>query len=126
MQASPLFIYCSPREREAIACVAREVDVTTSDIIVREGETASEFFVIVDGVVKVTREGATVTTLFSGDSFGETTLWEPDAPRDVTVTAVCTSHLLAFNAKALLSTATARPSMYEALLRATRSIGARG
>ncbi len=126
MQASPLFISCSPRELGEIASVGREFEAAPSEVIVREGESATEFFVIVDGVAKVSRDGTAVATLFGGDFFGETTLWEQGAPRDVTVTAVCASHLLAFDVNALLSTVKARPSMHEALLRATRSIGARG
>jgi CRP-like cAMP-binding protein len=55
----------------AIAAVAIEVDFPPERVIARQGEIGTGFFVIVDGMVRVVRDGAVVATLGSGEFFGE-------------------------------------------------------
>jgi CRP-like cAMP-binding protein len=87
LSSIPLFRSCTKRELLDIARRAETVDVTPGTVIVKEGDRALEFFVIVSGTVKVSRNGRTVVTLGPGDHFGELGLLA-DQRRDATVTAV--------------------------------------
>ena len=56
---------------ERIAAVAVEVDFPADHVIARQGEIGTGFFVVVDGAVRVVRDGETLATLGPGDFFGE-------------------------------------------------------
>ena len=55
-------------------------------VLVTEGETGHEFFVILDGMARVSRQGRRVNTLGPGAAFGELALLDK-APRNATVVA---------------------------------------
>ncbi len=70
----PLF-EAVPRARRAEA--ARVIDrltVSAGKVLIRQGELAHEFFVILDGVADVVRDGRLVAVLGPGDFFGEIAL----------------------------------------------------
>jgi CRP/FNR family cyclic AMP-dependent transcriptional regulator len=56
---------------DRIAAVAVEVEFPADHVIARQGEIGTGFFVIVEGGVRVFRDGRTVATLGPGDFFGE-------------------------------------------------------
>ena len=82
----PIFSACSTEELLQVASVCTIRDAESGEAVVTEGEVGSEFFIILKGLARVTRDGALVGRLKAGDFFGELALFDP-APRNATVVA---------------------------------------
>jgi CRP/FNR family cyclic AMP-dependent transcriptional regulator len=82
----PLFAGCSRAELRELALVADELDLREGRILVREGRPGREFFILVDGNVRVSKGGRKLAELGPGDWFGEIALLT-NTPRTATVTA---------------------------------------
>jgi CRP/FNR family transcriptional regulator, cyclic AMP receptor protein len=82
----PLFAGCSKAELRELALVADELDLREGRTLVREGQAGREFFVLVEGSVRVSRKGRKLNDLGPGDWFGEIALLA-NTPRTATVTA---------------------------------------
>jgi CRP/FNR family transcriptional regulator, cyclic AMP receptor protein len=82
----PFFADLSRGELRELAKVTEDMEVEEGRALTREGAAGSEFFVIVDGEVAVTKDGTEIRTMGDGDFFGEISLLE-DRPRTATVTA---------------------------------------
>ncbi len=67
----PLFAGVSNGDLGAIGDRALEVDFPADHVIARQGEIGTGFFVIVEGAVRVVRDGDELATLGPGDFFGE-------------------------------------------------------
>ena len=86
LQQVPLFAACSRKELQLVAKRAEDVRVPAGKVLVSEGETGHEFFVILDGTAGSPATGRKIATLGPGDAFGELALLEK-APRNSTVVA---------------------------------------
>jgi CRP/FNR family transcriptional regulator, cyclic AMP receptor protein len=86
LQQVPMFSACSKKDLQLVARRAEDVRVAAGKVLVNEGETGHEFFVILDGTARVTRRGKRVATLGAGGAFGELALLDK-APRNATVIA---------------------------------------
>jgi CRP/FNR family cyclic AMP-dependent transcriptional regulator len=82
----PLFSALSKKDLQLVARNAEDVKVDAGKVLVSEGSTGSEFFVIVDGKARVTRRGKKVAELGPGGFFGDLALLDR-APRNATVVA---------------------------------------
>jgi CRP/FNR family transcriptional regulator, cyclic AMP receptor protein len=82
----PFFAGLSRGELGELAKRTEDLEVEAGRVLAREGATGSEFFVIVEGDVSVTKEGREIRSLGPGEFFGEIALIE-DRPRTATVTA---------------------------------------
>jgi CRP/FNR family transcriptional regulator, cyclic AMP receptor protein len=71
---------------EALANRAEQVDFPAGHVIARQGEIGTGFFVVIDGRVRVTRDGEVVATLGPGEFFGELSVLDRQ-PRNAMVTA---------------------------------------
>jgi CRP/FNR family cyclic AMP-dependent transcriptional regulator len=82
----PLFNACSKKELEKVAKAADEIMMTEGSLIVDQGQTGREAFVILSGEVTIKRSGRKVATLGAGDVVGELSLLD-HGPR--TASAIC-------------------------------------
>lgn len=84
---------------EAVAAATRRETIDAGTIVIREGDGADDFFLVLDGSLEVRSAGegggeqVAVGTLGPGDHFGEIGLLE-ELPRTATVTAITTCDVL--------------------------------
>ncbi len=83
LRGLPLFELCSKRDLRRIAALAIEREIDPGTELIREGEPAGEFYVVVEGEVDVRRRGRRVARLAAGSFVGEIALLSrsPAPPR---------------------------------------------
>jgi CRP-like cAMP-binding protein len=93
--AIPMFAKLEPRSLEAVATLAKLISVPAETVLLREGEAAESFYVIVHGTVQIERLGTFVRSIMDGGFIGEVALIEGGGR---TATAICatTCELLEF------------------------------
>lgn len=89
----PIFASLKTHDLELVGRLADEIDVPAGRALTREGEIGHEFFVIVDGRVRVERNGKLLNTLGTGDFLGEIALVD-GRPRTATATTEGPARLL--------------------------------
>jgi CRP-like cAMP-binding protein len=80
----PLFQSCSQKDLEKIAKAGDEVSMPAGSLIVDQGQTGREAFVILEGSVIVRRNGKKISTIGPGNIVGELSLLD-HGPRTATV-----------------------------------------
>lgn len=86
LRAVPAFADLPAPSLELLAHAVERVQVPAATTVVREGDPADRFYVIVSGEVTVTQGGQVLRTEDSGDFFGEIGLMR-NVPRTATVTS---------------------------------------
>lgn len=114
---APLFEALSKDELRDLAKVTEDLEVDAGKVLCREGETAQEFFVIIDGEVEVTKDGKQLRTLSDGEFFGEIALLE-DVRRTATVTAVTPLRFFVVTRQSFWSLLERQPEVERKVLRA--------
>ena len=86
LSSVPLFSQCHKAELKSLARHTADINAEAGQVLIKEGQGAYDFFVIVSGEAEVSRAGQAVAHLRAGDYFGELGLLDPGL-RDATVTA---------------------------------------
>ncbi len=89
----PLFATLGRSGLDEVASLCDEVDVAAGTVLMRQDDRAGEFFVIIDGSVEVTRDGAPLRTMGPGDFLGEIAMVD-GGPRTATATTTAPCRLL--------------------------------
>jgi CRP/FNR family transcriptional regulator, cyclic AMP receptor protein len=111
----PMFAACSDAQIEEVRRLAEFRPLDPGSVIVREGETGEEFFILGSGEASVIRGGAELARLGPGDFFGELSLFDP-APRNATVTAASGVTVLALGRDAFRALLNDLPGFRESVL----------
>ena len=115
LRSVALFSGCNNKELEKVARASDEISMTAGTLIVDQGQTGREAFVVMSGEVTVKRNNRKVATLGPGDVVGELSLLD-HGPR--TATAICETDatLLVIDQRRFLSVIDDVPAISHKLL----------
>jgi CRP-like cAMP-binding protein len=116
----PLFKGIEADGLAALAERSTAVDFPAGHVIARQGEIGTGFFVIVDGGVRVVRDGAVVARLGPGEFFGELSVLDR-MPRNATVAAERPTSCLALASWDFEKVLLDQPALALAILRGVAS-----
>jgi CRP/FNR family cyclic AMP-dependent transcriptional regulator len=111
----PLFSSCSTRDLQKIAKAGDEVVMPAGSVIVDQGQTGREAFVILDGTALVRRNNKKVAVLGSGAVVGELSLLD-HGPRTATVVAETDVSLLVIGQRQFLGVIDEVPALSHKLM----------
>jgi CRP-like cAMP-binding protein len=98
LRDTPLFALSTNKDLRTIARHAQLITAAPGQVLMHEGDPGDRFYVVLDGRLRVSRNGRKLNDLGPGKGVGELALLL-DAPRTATVTAVEESELVAFDRK---------------------------
>ena len=104
----PTLAVLAPRIVERMARDAVAIQVSTGEIVVRQGEPGTRFYVIASGRVRVDIDGSEIRQLGTGGWFGEIALLR-DVPRTASITALTDVSLWGVDRESFLASVTAVP-----------------
>lgn len=117
LRSVPLFAKCNIRQLRQIAALTVDLELPVGEVLCREGEIGTEFFVIIDGAAVVTVHGKRRATIGPGGFCGEMAILD-GGTRVASVVTTLPTRVLVLSRREfehLLSTA---PEIAFALLRA--------
>lgn len=115
---APLFRNLSRGDLVELAKRTEDLEVEEGKVLAREGDLGSEFFVVVDGEVAVTKDGRELRRLSAGDFFGEIALIWDSARRTATVTAATPLRFFVLTRQAFRSLIDRHPDIESRVLEA--------
>lgn len=121
LKGVPLFAGCSRAELARIARWTDELVVPEGTVLMREREIGREFYVIVEGAVRVTRKGRKLQDFGPGSYIGDVALITR-LPRGATAVATSSARLLVMTDTAFRSVVHQSPSI---ALKVLESVGER-
>ena len=113
----PLFQGCSTKELQKIAKAGDEITMAAGSLLVDQGQTGREAFVVLEGTVTVKRNGKKVSTLGPGTVVGELSLLD-HGPRSATVVCETDCTLLLLDQRHFISVLDEVPTLAHKLLAA--------
>jgi CRP-like cAMP-binding protein len=117
----PIFAGCSRAELREVALSADEVAYAEGHVLTREGQRGREFFVLVEGTARVTKDGRTLADLRTGDWLGEIAILT-HSPRTASARATSPVRALVLTDQAFRRIVEATPRI---ALRVLASVGQR-
>jgi CRP/FNR family cyclic AMP-dependent transcriptional regulator len=125
LRSVPLFVGLDDGELKAVGGLTTEVDVPAGHELAREETFGDEFYMILDGSVRIHRAGSTIRTLGPGDFLGEIALID-HGRRTASATAETDCRLLVLGHREFHSLLDAQPDIrvhvLEALARRVRQL----
>jgi CRP/FNR family transcriptional regulator, cyclic AMP receptor protein len=112
----PLFKGLNKRQIDEVAKLADEVEVQAGKVLVKQGQLAREFFLIVKGRVRVEQDGEEIGHLADGEYFGEMGLLDGQE-RSATVIAETDTSLVVVHSTAFDTLIDNVPGFQKAMLR---------
>jgi CRP-like cAMP-binding protein len=110
-----LFQSCSQKDLEKIAKAGDEVSMPAGSLIVDQGQTGREAFVVLEGTVTVKRNGKKVASLGPGTVVGELSLLD-HGPRTATVICETDCTLLLLSQRHFMAVVDDVPALSHKLL----------
>ena len=110
-----LFSSCSTKDLEKIAKAGDEVTLPAGTLVVDQGQTGREAYVILSGSATVKRNGKKVATLSGGSVVGELSLLD-HGPRTASVIADTELEVLVIGQRQFLAVIDAIPALAHKLL----------
>ena len=117
LQSIPLFSGLNKKEIEKVAKASDEIRMTAGTMIIDQGQTGREAFVIVEGEVEIKRNNRKVAKLGPGNVVGELSLLD-HGPRTATATCSTDCTLLVVDQRRFLGVLDAVPALSHKLLAA--------
>ena len=96
LKRTPLLAGLGRKDIEEVGRLVDEVDLKAGYVLMREGDIGREFFVIIDGQVRIDKGGTTIRTMGSGEWLGDIAL-VTEGPRTATATTETPCRLLVLN-----------------------------
>lgn len=115
LHSVPLFSDLRPRDLEQVAQLADEVDLPEGHVLMRQGDTGSQMFIIVSGEAKVERNGRELATVGPGSVLGEMAI-VAEGPRVATATLTKPSHLFVLAHREFHSLMASQPTVRDCVL----------
>jgi MFS family permease len=109
----PIFAPLPATSIEHLAGQLLPLRVEAGTTVVRRGDSGDRFYLVAEGHLAVSDDGAELSTLHAGDYFGEIALLR-DVPRTATVTAKTDTVLYALEREDFLAAVTGHPASAEA------------
>ena len=124
LRRSPIFAPLPGATLESLAARLIPVDVPAGEVVIREGEEGDRFYLVSEGRVDISAQGAYVNTVGQGEPLGEIALLR-GVPRTATCTASTAVKLFALTREDFLSAVTSHAGSQEAAEAtvATRLVG---
>jgi CRP-like cAMP-binding protein len=113
----PLFGKLDRSSLERVGRLVDEIDLPAGKLLVHEGELPYEFFLIVDGQVRIERDGQQLSVLGAGDFLGEIALLD-GGRRTATATTLTPVRLLVLGTREFHSLLAENPDIRAAVLAA--------
>jgi len=111
----PLFSSCSTKDLEKVAKAGDQVTMPAGSVIIDQGQTGHEAFVILSGTATVRRNGKKVASLGTGSMLGELSLLD-HGPRTATVVCDTECELLVISQRHFLAILDEVPALGHKLL----------
>jgi CRP/FNR family transcriptional regulator, cyclic AMP receptor protein len=117
LEGVPLFAGVSAAGIEELGAIADEVEVRAGTALTHEGAREGFFFIVVEGTVRIEREGRVVNRIGPGEYFGEIALLD-GGPRTATAVAETPCRLLSMTYQMFHELLDASPEIRTAILEA--------